>query len=103
MVFSPTGSATGIPQIDPQAQANGKVIDAQPISTVASTQFPPVYTSSTPMATCAQGSYMSGYPVGWDPATGFDMPPEYMIPSPMGQPSSSAPQPTQSQESAPAS
>ena len=48
MVFSPTGSATGTSQIDPQAQADGNVIDAQPISTVASTQFPPVYTNSTP-------------------------------------------------------
>ena len=54
MVFSPTGSATGTSQIDPKAQADRNVIDAQPISTVASTQFPPVYTSSTPMATYAQ-------------------------------------------------
>ena len=64
MVFSPTGSATGTSQIDPQAQADGNVIDAQPISTVPSTQFPPVYTSSTPMATYAQGSFMTGYPAG---------------------------------------
>ena len=39
MVFSPTGSATGTSQIDPQAQADGNVMDAQPICTVASTQF----------------------------------------------------------------
>ena len=115
MVFSPTGSAIGTSQIDPQAQADGNVIDAQPISTVASTQFPPVYTSSTPMATYAQGTFMSGYPTGWDPTTGFGMPPEYMIPSPTGQPSTSAsqpmnqqvnasaPQPTQPQDTAPAS
>ena len=84
MVFSPTGSATGTSQIDPQAQADGNVIDAQPISTVASTQFSFVYTSSTPIATYAQGSFMSGYPTGWDPTTGFGMPPEYMNPSPIG-------------------
>ena len=59
MVFSPTGSATGTSQIHPQAQADEGVIDAQPISTVASTQFPPVYTNSTPMDTYAQGSFMS--------------------------------------------
>ena len=53
MVFSPIGLATGTSQIDPQAQADGKVIDAQPISTVASTRFPPVYTDSMPMATYA--------------------------------------------------
>ena len=53
MVFSPIGLTTGTSQIDPQAQTDGNVIDAQPISTLASTQFPPVYTSSTLMATHA--------------------------------------------------
>src|SRR6185503_17710160 len=96
-------SATGTSQIDPQAQADGNVIDAEPISTVASTQFPPVYTSSTPMATYAQGSFMSGYTIGWDPTTGFGMPPEYMIPSPTGQPSTSASQPMNQQVNASAS
>ena len=37
MVFSPTRLATGTSQIHPQAQADEGVIDAQPISTVAST------------------------------------------------------------------
>ena len=114
MVFSHTGSATGTSQIDPQAQADGSVIDTQPISTVPSTQFPLVYTSSTPMAIYAQGSFMSGYPTGWDPTTGFGMSSEYMILSPTGQPSTSAsqpmnqqvnvsaPQPAQSQDATPA-
>ena len=62
MVFSPTGSAIGTSQIHSQAQTDEGVLDAQPISIVASTQFPPVYTNSTPMATYAQGSFMSGYP-----------------------------------------
>ena len=93
MVFSPTGSATGTSQIHPQSQTDEGVIDAQPISTVASTQFPPVYTNSTPMATYAQGSFMSGYPAGWDPTIGLGMPSEYMITSPTEQPSTSASQP----------
>ena len=58
---------------------------------------------------------MSGYPVGWNPTTGLGMPPEFMIPSPSKQPSTSAsqpmnqqvsasaPQPTQPQDTAPAS
>ena len=53
MIFSPTGSATGTSQIHPQAQTDEGIIDAQPISTIASTQIPPVYTNSTPMATYA--------------------------------------------------
>ena len=81
MVFFPTGSATETSSIDPQAQADGNIRDTQPISTATRTKFPPVYTSSTPMATHAQGSYMLGFPVGWDPTTGFGMPPEYMMSS----------------------
>ena len=66
------------------------------------------------MATHAQGSFMTEFPVGWNPATGYGMPPEYMMSSATGQPSSSAsqpmdqqanasaPQPTQSQDAAPA-
>ena len=53
MVFSPTGSATETSPIDPQAHADGNIVDAQPISTAMPTQFPLVYTSSTPMATHA--------------------------------------------------
>ena len=53
MIFSPIGSATGTSQIHPQAQIDEGVLDAQPISIVASTQYPPVYTNSTPMATYA--------------------------------------------------
>src|SRR6185436_5746572 len=53
MVFSPIGSAPGTSQIHPKAPADEGVIDAQPISTVASTQIPPVYTNSTPIATYA--------------------------------------------------
>ena len=57
---------------------------------------------------------MTGFPVGWNPVTGYGMPLEYMVPSPAGQPSSSAsqpmnqqvnasaPQPTQPQDTAPA-
>ena len=90
MVFAPSESATEMPLIDPQAQADGDVGNTQPISTTASSQFSPVYTSSTPMATHAQGNYMTGFPVGWNPATGYGMPLEYMVSSSAGQPSSSA-------------
>ena len=55
-----------------------------------SPQFAPVFTSSTTMATHAQGGFMTGFPVGWDPTNGYGMPPEYMMSSATGQPSSSA-------------
>jgi len=45
---------------------------------------------------------MTGFPVGWNPATGFGMPPEYMVSSAAGQPSSLASQPMNQQVNAPA-
>ena len=90
MVNSPTRSAIETSPIDPQAQADGNIRDTQPISTATPTKFPPVYTSSTPMAMHAQENYMTGFPVGWNPATRFGIPPEYIVSSSAGQPSSSA-------------
>ena len=43
---------------------------------------------------------MSGYPAGWDPLTRIVMPPEFMIPSPSKQPSTSASQPLTQEVSA---
>ena len=40
---------------------------------------------------------MIGFPIGWNPATGFGMPPEYMVSSAAGQASSSASQPANQQ------
>ena len=70
MVFAPTGSATATPPIDPQAQVEGDIGATQPIGTTVSSRFAPMYTNSTPMATHAQGSFMTEFPVGWNPATG---------------------------------
>ena len=41
-------------------------------------QFSPMFTNSTPMATHAQGGFMTGYPTGWDPASGLGMPPRVL-------------------------
>ena len=92
MVFSPIGTATETSPIDPQTQADGDIGNTQPISTATSSQFSSVYTSSTPMATHAQGNYMTRFLFGWNPATGFGMPSEYMVSSSAEQPSSSASQ-----------
>ena len=114
MVFAPIGLATKTPPIDPQAHGDGDVGATQPIGTIVSPQFAPMYTSSTPMTTHAQENYMTGFPVGWNSATGYGMPLEYLVSSAAGQPSSSAsqpmnqqvnasaPQPTHSQDTAPA-
>ena len=93
MVFAPTGSATTTSRINPQAQAVGNIGVTQPIGTIVSPHFAPVYTNSTPMTTHAQEGFMTGFPTGWDPATGYGMPLEFMISSAAGQASSSTSQP----------
>ena len=74
MVFAPTLSATAVPPVNPQAQTEGNIGVSQPIGTIVSPQSAPVYTSSTPMATHAQGGFMTGFPNGWDPANTLFIP-----------------------------
>jgi len=64
MVFVPTESATAMPPIDSQAQAEGDIGATQLIGTTTSSRFTPIHTNSTPMATHAQGGYMTGFSVG---------------------------------------
>ena len=97
MAFPPTGSATATPSTNPQAQAKGDIGATWPIGMTTSSRFAPVYTNSRPMATHAQGGFMIGFPVGWNPAIGYGMPQEYMVSSSAGQPSSSASQPMNQQ------
>ena len=94
MIFAPTGSATAVPPVNPQTQAEGSIGVSQLIGTIVPPLFAPVFTSSTPMATHAHGGFMTGFPTGWDPTTGYGMPPEYMISSAVGQASSPASQQT---------
>ena len=111
MIFAPTGSATAVPLVIPQTQTAGNIGVSQPIGAIVPSQFSQVFTNSTPMATYAQGGFMTGFPAGWDPSSSLGMPSEFMIPSTMGQASLSAsqlsnlqitassPQPTQPQDS----
>ena len=97
MVFAPTRSATAVPPVNPHTQAEGSIGVSQPIGTTVPPQLNPVFTSSTPMATHAQGGFMTGFPTVSDPATGYGMPLEFLIPSTWGQASSSASQPANQQ------
>jgi len=103
MVFAPTGSATTMPPIVPQSHAEGSIRVSQPTGSTVPPHFSPVFTNSTPMTTSVLGGFMLGYPVRWDPAIGLGMPPEFFIPSTVGQASSSASQPATEQTNASAS
>ena len=100
MIFAPTGSAIAVPPVTPQTQTEGNIGLSQPIGMIVSPQFSPVFTNSTLMATHAQGGFMTGFPVGWDPASSLGMPPEFLIPSTMGQASSPASQSSNQQVNA---
>ena len=66
----------------------------------SATSVQPIFTSPTPLTTSVQGGFVPRYPVGWDPASGLGMPPEFFIPSIVGQTSVSTSLPTSQQASA---
>ena len=61
----------------------------------------PIFSTTPPVTTEVQGGSALGFPLGWDPATGLCMPPEFFIPSSTAQISASAIQPISPQLSAP--
>ena len=74
--FTPVGSATLTPPSASLPQPNGATLPPQTDT---------VFTSSPPITTTVPGGSASGFPLGWDPVTGFGMPPEAFVPSSSGQ------------------
>ena len=66
---------------------------SQPAGTTVPPYIDPVFTNSAPITTTVQGGSASGFPIGWDPVTGFGMPPQFFTSSGTRQvnPSASAP------------
>ena len=59
--------------------------------------------NSTPITTTVQGGSSSGFPIRWDPVTGFGMPPGFFTSSGTGQGSTSASTPMAHQQNMSAS
>ena len=83
MNFAPIGSTT---TIAPSASAgrseeNNGQVSSQTISVTSLPQTNPVFSTAPPVTTEVQGGSASGFPLGWDSATGLGMPPELFIPS----------------------
>ena len=72
----------------------------QPAVTVAPSQGDPIYSTPPLLTTTVQGA--SGFPVGWDPSTGFGMPPETFMASSSRQNNTADPHQTHSQQNVPA-
>ena len=60
----------------------------------------PVYSTPPPVPTAVQGGSVSGFPKGWNPATGLGMPPEFFTPISTAQSNALATQPIASQQNA---
>jgi len=84
MNFTPVGSATITPPMTSQRQSDGSIGSTQPTNTTLPPQFNPIFTNSTMMTSSVQGRSMSGYPLGWDLATGLSMTPGSFNSSTMG-------------------
>ena len=100
MNFTPVGPATITPPMTSQSQSDGSIGSTQLTNTTLPPQFNPIFTNSTMMTSSAQGGSMSGYPLGWDLATGLGMTPGSFNSSTMGQNSASASQPMSQQQNA---
>ena len=57
----------------------------------------PVYMTTPPIPIDVQGGSMLGFPKGWNPATGYGMPPDFFTPQSAAQFDASATQPMASQ------
>ena len=53
----------------------------------------PIYSTTLPIPTAVQGGSASGFPKGWNPATGYGMPPDFFISQPSAQFNASVTQP----------
>ena len=69
----------------------------QATTAVSTATTAPVYTTTLPIPSAVQGGSASGFPKGWNPVTGYGMPPELFTPSPKTQFNASATQPMTTQ------
>ena len=95
MNFAPIESSAAT---DPSASGSQPEENTGPMFLeLAGTTVPPhidhVFTNSAPITTTVQGGSASGFPIRWDPVTGFGMPPQFFTSSSTEQvnPSASAP------------
>ena len=94
MGFAPMGSTIAASPSDSvgRSEENNGQMSSQTTGATSSPQTNPIFSTTPPVTTEVQGGSASRFPLGWDPATGLGMPPEFFIPSSMAQFSASATQ-----------
>ena len=60
-----------------QAETSNSQAPPQTITTTSTAMTVLIYTTTPPIPTATQGGYAYGFPKGWDPMTGYGMPPDF--------------------------
>ena len=105
MNFTPMGSTTTTVPSSSVSRPEGNTgpMFSQPTGTIVPPQMNPAFTTSPSIAATVQGGFASEFSVGWDPVTGFGMPPQFFTSSGTGQVNPSASMPMAHQQSTSAS
>ena len=73
-----------------QAEASNSQASNQEAAATSAVTAAPVYMTTPPIPTAVQGGYASGFPKGWNPATGYGIPPNFFTTLPKTQFNASA-------------
>ena len=60
-----------------QTEAGNSQAPPQTTTTASTATTTPVYTTTPPIPTAVQDGSASGFPKGWNPITGYGMPPDF--------------------------
>ena len=60
-----------------QAEASNDQAPPQTITAMSTAMTAPIYTTTPPITTSVQDGSASVFPNGWNPATGYGMPPDF--------------------------
>ena len=78
---------------DSRAGTSNSQVPPQNTARASAATTAPVYTATPPIPTTVQGGSASGFPKGWNPMTGYGMPPDFFTTPSKAQFNASASQP----------
>ena len=101
MNFAPleTAMAAALSAPNSRPETSNNQASTQASAATSTSPAAPIYSTPMHIPTAVQGGYASGYPKGWNPATGLGMPPELFTVSSAAQFNASATQPMTPQQS----
>ena len=85
--------AAALSALNSQTEGSNSQTPPQATTSASTATTAPVYTTTPLIPTAVQGGSAFGFPKGWNPVTGYGMPPELFTPPPKTQFNASASQP----------